>query len=94
MNVLIWLILWVAGAIVAAVITTRIDRLRPVGCLPILVLGPFGLLLMGVMPANHVKYGRQPAPHGEMKTCRYCARLVRAEARICRYCRRELPQDQ
>lgn len=94
MNMLIWLILWVTGAIVAAVITTRIDRLRPVGCLPILVLGPFSMLLMGVMPANRVSYELQPAPDGELKTCRHCARLVRVQARVCRYCHRDLPQHQ
>ncbi len=93
MHVIYWLVLWVAATIVAAAITTRIDRFRPVGCLPILALGPFGLLLIGAMPANHVASKRQPAPRGELKPCRYCARLLRFEARVCPYCGRELPQD-
>jgi len=93
MDVFFWLLLWVAAAVVAAVIATRIERFRSAGCLPVLVLGPFALLLMGIRPANRVSYERQPAPRGELKTCRHCARLVRIEARVCRYCRRELPQD-
>ena len=93
MHFIFWLSLWIIAVIVAAVIATRIDRFRPVGCLPVLVLGPFGLLLMGIRPASHVSYERQPAPRGELKTCRHCARLIRIDARVCCYCRRELPQD-
>ena len=93
MHIIFWLGLWITAVIVAAVIATRIDRFRPVGCLPILVLGPFGLLLMGIRPANCVSYERPPAQRGELKTCRHCTRLVRIEAHACRYCGRELPQD-
>ena len=93
MHMIFWLVLWVAAAIVAAAIATRIDRFRPVGCLPILALGPFGLLLIGAMCASRVAYRRQPTPHGELKPCRYCTRLLRFEARVCPYCGRQLPQD-
>ena len=95
MHVLFWLVLWVAAAILAAAISSRLDRFRPAGCLPVLVLGPFSLLLMAAGPANHVAYERQPPPRhrGELKTCRHCTRLVRVEARVCRYCGQDLPQD-
>ncbi len=94
MHVLFWLVLWVAAAFLAAAISSRLDRLRPAGCLPVLVLGPFSLLLIAAGPANHVSYERPPAPRGELKTCRHCTRLVRVEARVCRYCGQDLPQEQ
>ncbi len=93
MHVVFWLVLWVAAVMLAAAISSRLDRLRPAGCLPVLVLGPFSLLLIAAGPANHVAYERQPAPRGELKTCRHCTRLVRADARVCRYCGQDLPQD-
>ena len=95
MRMLIWPIIWIASTFIAAAIVDRMGRLRRPGCMPILLLGPLGVMMLGVMPPVHAHAAHAPQhpPRGELKTCRFCTALIPAKACVCPYCKHDLPPD-
>jgi hypothetical protein len=93
MRFLIWPVIWIASTFIAAAIVDRMGKLRRPGCMPILLLAPLGLVMLGVAPPAHAAHTPQQTPRGELKTCRFCSALIPAKSRVCRYCSRDLPPD-
>jgi hypothetical protein len=83
-------IVWLLFGIVCGVIAeTR--GLGPVKWFVIgLLIGPFGVVLVLVLPPNEKKLEEAALEGGKFARCPYCAELIRHDAIICKHCGREV----
>lgn len=83
-------IVWLLFGIVCGVIAeTR--GLGPVKWFVIgLLIGPFGIVLVLVLPPNEKKLEEAALEGGKFARCPYCAELIRHDAIVCKHCGREV----
>lgn len=84
-------IIWLVSAIVAGMVGSGKGRTGAGWALGIL-LGPIGLLIIAVMPANVSRVESVALRSGDMRKCPYCAELIKSEATTCRFCGKDIPQ--
>lgn len=84
------LIAWAFCGLVTGVITSNKGHPGTGWFLLGMLLGPFGIILALMMPADRRQLDAQALASGEMRQCSMCAELVRREAVRCRYCGADL----
>lgn len=84
------LIAWAFCGLIAGVIASNKGRPGAGWLLLGILLGPFGILLALVVPADRRQLDAEALASGAMRKCSMCAELVRREALRCRYCGAEL----
>jgi len=55
------------------------------------LLGPLGLIIVLLLPANAEKVEAEAVASGTMRKCPFCAEMVKAEAIVCKHCGKDLP---
>lgn len=90
-NAMLYLFGWLLCGVIAAAIYSNKGRSGAAAFLVGALLGPIGVLLALLTPADAAGVERKQLDAGQMKRCPYCAELIRAEASICRYCNKEQP---
>ena len=88
---------WIICGLLAGYLYGKRGRSQLVGCLGGFVLGPLGIVLALVTPADRTALARKEREleaeklrRGELKQCSYCGELVRPVAVVCRFCGREI----
>lgn len=86
-----YVVLWIAGAVIAGVIADRKGRSGGLLALLALVASPIvGIGVALVLAPNQKRLDEAALRGGTMRRCPQCAELVRAEAVCCRYCQANL----
>ena len=75
--------LWIACSIGAAVIASSKKRNVLLWLLLGLLFGPLGLLTVGLM-------SRSEEPGDDERKCPYCAEVIKKQARVCKHCGNEV----
>jgi hypothetical protein len=91
-SLLIWLLLWVAFSVVAAVIAGAKNRSVVGYFLLSLLLSPLiGLVLAAAMPARKVEYIPGPGDLAKIgrAPCDACGEYIMLTAKVCRFCGRQ-----
>lgn len=82
---MLYVVLWLLCGFAAAYIYKNKGRSAVTAFLVGLLLGPIGIILAAITPADRVGQERNALATG-MKKCPNCAELVKAEALTCRFC--------
>jgi uncharacterized protein (DUF983 family) len=92
-----FLIFWVICGLLAGYLYRQRGRSELVGFWGGFLLGPLGIILALVTPADRVALVRKEKEleteklrRGELKKCPHCGELIRPEAKVCRFCGREI----
>lgn len=86
----VWLL--VAG-VLFAVIGSEVGRrkgLQGAGFVLGFLLGPIGVLIVGVMTPSQATLDDARRAEG-FRRCPFCAEMIRPDAVVCRYCQRDVP---
>ena len=90
-------VFWIMCGLLAGYLYRQRGRSELVGCLGGFLLGPLGIVLALVTPADRTALARKEKEleteklrRGELKKCPYCGELIRPEAKVCRFCGREI----
>lgn len=79
-------LIWLICGMVSAMIGSTKGR-NPFAWFVIgFILGPFGILIALVISKDTKKLEAEAIQKGELKRCKNCAEVIRAEALKCRYC--------
>lgn len=96
-SLIIIMTIWIMCGLCAGLIYHQRGRSMIVGCLGGVLLGPIGIILALVTPADNKSLARkekllevEKIKRGELKKCPHCGELIRPEAKVCRYCQREI----
>ncbi len=83
---MLYVLIWLACGVAAAMIYSGKGRSGGAAFLLGLFLGPIGVLLAALTPADPAGQEAKALQGGTMKKCPNCAELVKAEAAVCRFC--------
>lgn len=87
---MIWIITWLICGFICSVIAGAKGRSASMYFLTGLILGPLGIVLCAVIPANVAQVERDAVQLGNLRKCPFCAELVKTEAIVCKHCSRDL----
>lgn len=84
------LIFWLLCIVAAAHIAEERGHRDLVGIASGALLGPLGVLIMALLPADEQGVARRQLARGHRQRCPHCAELVLSQANVCRYCGRDI----
>lgn len=82
----LYLLIGVLCGVAAALLAQNKGRSLAMGGVLGLLLGPLGLLIVAIAPADAGQVDDSAIRRGEARKCPSCAELVRADASRCRFC--------
>lgn len=86
----ILIVIWLLFGIASAVVMSNKGRSGCGGFALGFLLGPFGLIIALVLPADRMAQEKKDLRLGQSKKCPQCAELIKVEAKKCRHCGAEL----
>lgn len=88
---LVWIILWIAIAMVIGAIANGKGHSGFGWFIYALLLWPIALIHVLAVKPNQRVLEREALATGNAKKCPHCGEMVRPEATVCRFCQRDLP---
>ena len=82
---------WILCGFVSAGIYTSKGRSGAAAFIIGILLGPIGVLLALLTPADKASQERKQVQSGGMMRCAFCKELMRRDATVCPHCQREQP---
>ena len=91
MECVVGALIWIVCIAVGMAICQEKGRSALEGLFLGLLLGPIGVIICAVLPRDETTLETSALRSGAMRSCPYCAELVRSQATVCRYCGRDIP---